>query len=258
MSAPDLGAVDFGGDASAPVLVVGPSLGTSVTALWSVAAGLLTHTHRVVGWDLPGHGVSPAPSDSFTLAELADAVAALFSAHSNVCYAGVSVGGAVGLQLLLHHGCNVDAAALICTGSRIGEPRQWRERARTVRRCGTSAMRASAPERWFAPGFAERDPSRAEALLDSLTVADADGYAATCEALAEFDVSADLAAINTPVVTIAGSHDIATPPASLRRLASHIRGAHYIELPNAGHLAPAEQPEHVAAAIATLTERAHP
>ncbi len=61
MTLPALTAVDFGGPEDAPLLVLGPSLGTSVAALWSNAARLLATRHRVIGFDLPGHGGSPPP-----------------------------------------------------------------------------------------------------------------------------------------------------------------------------------------------------
>lgn len=44
------------GSATAPPLLLGPSLGTSY-ALWDKVAPELSVTHRVVRWDLPGHGV---------------------------------------------------------------------------------------------------------------------------------------------------------------------------------------------------------
>lgn len=44
------------GPASAPPLLLGPSLGTSY-ALWDKIAPELAISHRVVRWDLPGHGV---------------------------------------------------------------------------------------------------------------------------------------------------------------------------------------------------------
>lgn len=46
------------GPVTAPPLLLGPSLGTS-TALWDKVAPELSVTHRVVRWDLPGHGLSP-------------------------------------------------------------------------------------------------------------------------------------------------------------------------------------------------------
>ena len=43
-----------------PLLVLGPSLGTSAPTLWGACASLLTERYHVIGWDLPGHGGSPA------------------------------------------------------------------------------------------------------------------------------------------------------------------------------------------------------
>ena len=56
-----------------PLLIVGPSLGTS-SVLWSRVGSLLGSDFDVVAWDLPGHGVSPAAAETFSVADLADAV----------------------------------------------------------------------------------------------------------------------------------------------------------------------------------------
>ena len=60
-----------------PLLVVGPSIGTSVTALWSSCAAQLAGRFHVVGWDLPGHGRSATTHEPFTMADLAAAVVSL-------------------------------------------------------------------------------------------------------------------------------------------------------------------------------------
>jgi pimeloyl-ACP methyl ester carboxylesterase len=81
-----------------PLLVVGPSLGTS-TVLWNRTATLLGNDFDVVAWDLPGHGVSPAATEAFDVAALADAVVDLIDSIApgeSFHYAGVSLGGAVG------------------------------------------------------------------------------------------------------------------------------------------------------------------
>ena len=76
-------------------------------------------------------------------------------------YAGDSVGGAVGLQLLLDAPDRVTSAALLCTGAVIGDPEQWRVRAATVRAIGYRRRWSTASaERWFAAGFADREPGR--------------------------------------------------------------------------------------------------
>ena len=110
MTVPRLVGTDFGGPADAPVLLLGPSLGTSADALWSSAALHLRAHLRVVGWDLPGHGRGPA-GEPFTIADLAAVVLALADrlGADTFHYAGDSVGGAVGLQLLLDHPARVTA-----------------------------------------------------------------------------------------------------------------------------------------------------
>ncbi len=109
------------------------------------------------------------------------------------------------------------SAALLCTGAVIGDPEQWRDRAATVRESGTESMVDGAAERWFAAGFADREPSVAAALLDALRDTDAESYAHVCEALATFDVTDRLPEITTPVLAIAGAEDIPTPPEAVGR-----------------------------------------
>ncbi|WP_350224479.1 alpha/beta fold hydrolase [Mycolicibacterium sp. lyk4-40-TYG-92] len=78
-----MGSIDFGGPHGAPLIVCGPSLGTSVTALWSTTASRLTHHYRVIGYDLSGHGRSPAPTSPFTIADLAAAVQTFAACHTS-------------------------------------------------------------------------------------------------------------------------------------------------------------------------------
>jgi pimeloyl-ACP methyl ester carboxylesterase len=114
-----------------PLLVVGPSIGASVTALWSSCANRLAGRFHVVGWDLPGHGRSATIHETFTMADLAAAVVSLIDkidpstgsarATRDFFYAGDSAGGAVGLQLLLDALDRIVAAVIISSGAKIGE-----------------------------------------------------------------------------------------------------------------------------------------
>lgn len=247
---------DFGGPDDAELLILGPSLGTSVITLWAQAADRLADRFRVIGWDLPGHGRSPA-SGPFLVAELASAVLALvdrLAPGSTFRYAGVSVGGAVGLQLVLDAPHRVSAATLLCTGAVIGTPEDWRARAVVVRRNGVEAVRESSQRRWFATGFVRRRPYVAAALADALAGTDAQSYAHLCDALADFDVSDRLGEITVPVCAVAGSDDIATPPAKAERIASGVVSGRSVVLDGVGHLAPAEAPAKVAEIIGGTTD----
>jgi 3-oxoadipate enol-lactonase/4-carboxymuconolactone decarboxylase len=255
MSEPEISGVELGGDATLPLLVLGPSLGTAVTPLWSSTADRLSDAFHVVGWDLPGHGSNAqVPDDGFTIVDLAAGVLTLADRvraergdpGAPFAYAGDSVGGAVGQVLLLSPSSQVRSAVLLCTSPRFGEPEGWHERAALVRREGTAVMVEPSEARWFSPGFARRAPTVATALLNSLSSADAEGYAATCEALAEFDVRDRLADIGAPVLVVSGEDDAAAPAADGRLVAERVRDGRQVVLPDVAHLAPAEAPEKVA------------
>nr|WP_221634437.1 4-carboxymuconolactone decarboxylase [Nocardioides luti] len=241
-----------------PLLVLGPSLGTSATALWSACAAELTASFDLVGWDLPGHGHNTAvPEEGFTMAELAvgvlrvvdDLLVARGEPGGTFFYAGDSVGGAVGLQLLLDAPERVAAAALLCTGARIGEPDMWAGRIGQVSVSGTPVMVPGSAERWFGPGFLDREPERGSALLHALQSASDEGYVQVCGALAGFDVRDRLGEITAPVVAVSGAADAVTPTSGLQEIASGVRDGRLVELPGVAHLAPAEAPGAVAALL---------
>ena len=245
--------VRLGGRPDQPLLLLGPSLGTSVTSLWSPAARLLADDFQVIGWDLPGHGTNRMPVDGpLTVAALAADLLRLVDAlgdglHPPVFhYAGDSLGGAVGLQLLLDAPDRVLSATLLCTGARIGTPESWAERAATVRDSGTPSLVSASAERWFAPGFLDRQPEAGSALLHALRDADDGGYVAACQALAEFDVRDRLAAVRARVLAVAGEHDVPTPPDVVREIADGVPGADFVVVPGVGHLAPVEAPTEIA------------
>ncbi|MET0468938.1 MAG: 4-carboxymuconolactone decarboxylase [Aeromicrobium sp.] len=257
MTVPQITAVRLGGSPALPLLVLGPSLGTSARTLWSRAAAHLSDHFEVVAWDLPGHGSNVIVAQPFTMAELAAGVLTMVddmlsergAVDTSFVYAGDSVGGAVGLHLLLDAPARVDSAVLLCTGAVIGEANAWHERAATVRASGTSAVLEASAARWFAAGFLDREPELGASLLHALRDADREGYAQVCEALAGHDVRARLAGIRRPVLAVAGREDVATPPERLREIADGVRAGRLVVIDDVAHLAPAEAPVEVARLI---------
>ncbi|MFJ2442632.1 MULTISPECIES: 3-oxoadipate enol-lactonase [unclassified Streptomyces] len=234
------------GPESAPPLILGPSLGTS-TALWDRVAPELSVTHRVVRWDLPGHGGSPADliAPGATVADLAELVLTLADTLGleRFAYAGVSLGGAVGLHLAAHHPERLRSLAVVCSSAHFGGPGPWEERAALVRREGLASLAENAPGRWFTPGFTVPE------LVEGLRNTDPAGYAACCDALAAYDIRALLPDVAVPTLVVAGREDPATPPAHAREIADAVPGATLVELAGASHLAPAERPEAVTGAL---------
>jgi 3-oxoadipate enol-lactonase/4-carboxymuconolactone decarboxylase len=258
MSVPKITGVQLSNPSAGPLLLLGNSIGTSGTALWSASAAFLGERFHVVAWDLPGHGRNTDPvSDGFSMAELAAGVMAFADRvltdrgepGGRLYYAGDSLGGVVGLQALLDAPDRILAAVLLCTGAKIGDAAGWWERAARVRASGTTVLVNQSVERWFAPGFLEREPQVASQLLDSLRAADAEAYALACEALADFDVRTRLREIAVPVLAVAGAEDFATSADLLAEIAHGVQRGTLQVLDGVAHLAPAEVPQEVAKLI---------
>ena len=243
------------GSGGRAVLVVGPSLGTSISALWSPALPQLGEHFTVIGWDLPGHGSSAPSSGPFTIEQLAAAVETMVStqvaaagvpAGHPVFFAGVSISGAVSLALARREHAPFTAYALICSAAKIGDPQAWTDRAELVATAGTPTMVEGSAQRWFAEGFMAAHPEISTALLDSLQHTDRRSYAHACFALSRFDLRHDLGGLTAPLLALAGEQDTVCPPAEAEFIAEHMPGARAEALPGVAHLAPAEAPEHTA------------
>ncbi|MCW2767748.1 MAG: 4-carboxymuconolactone decarboxylase / 3-oxoadipate enol-lactonase [Nocardioides sp.] len=244
--------------AELPLLVLGPALGTTASTLWTACAAGLTDLFDVLAWDLPGHGHNKGvPDEAFTMAELAAGVLAVVDdvleqrdqPRGAFGYAGVSMGGLVGLQLLLDAPSRVTSAVLLCTGAKVGEHQPWLDRIEQVRASGTPVLVAGPAQRWFAPGFLDREPGVGSALLHALEQSADEGYLQACAAIADFDVRDRLGEITAPVLAVAGAEDTVTPPSDLGLIAEGVRDGRLVELAGVAHLAPAEAPEAVARLI---------
>jgi 3-oxoadipate enol-lactonase len=238
------------GPAGAPVLVLGPSLGTDI-GLFDAQVDAFGGRHRVIRYDLRGHGGSEVVPGPCTIADLAADVLALLDdlGVGRFSYAGVSVGGAIGQQLALTVPDRVGELALIATAAQFADPPSWAVRAQQVREQGTELLVPSRTGTWFTAEFAAHEPAEAERLLAMLRSTPAEGYAACCEAIGVFDVRDRLGEISAPTLAIAGAEDPATTGEMMRELAEGIPGAQFVVIPGAAHLPNATDPDAVNAAL---------
>ncbi|MFG3489893.1 alpha/beta fold hydrolase [Streptomyces sp. NPDC047972] len=230
------------GREDAPVLVIGPSLGTT-WHMWDRQIPDLTRDWRVVRFDLPGHGGAPAEPFS-SVAELGDRLLATLDTIGvqRFGYAGCSLGGAVGLDLALRAPHRVASLALVATSPRFGSADEFRQRGVIVRANGLEPMARTAPERWFTALFAGAQPAIVDWAVQMVRTTDPACYIAACEALAVFDVREALDRIAVPALVLVGSEDQVTGPAEARTLVAGIPDARLAVVPGASHLAPVEQP----------------
>ncbi len=234
----------------APVLLLGGSLGSTVD-MWLPQVPRLSRRMRVVRFDHRGHGGSPVPAGPYTVADLGRDVLELLD-HLGVHrahYAGLSLGGMVGMWLAAHAPERVDQLALLSTAAYLPPAQGWLDRAAAVRAGGMQAVAGAVVQRWFTEAFHDRE--RYETMLRSIP---ADGYAACCEAIAALDLRPALASIRARTLVIAGAQDPATPPSLSREITAGIPGARLVIVEGAAHLSNVEQPEQVTALLAEFLE----
>jgi len=210
------------------------SLG-STSAIWDVQAPALGG-RRVVRMEHPGHDGAPATA-VHTVADLAREVLGHVD-DRRFSFIGLSLGGAVGMQLALSSPERLDRLVLACTSAWFGEPEDWQARAALVRVHGLEAIVEAVLGRWFTPAFSGLDEFR-EMFLST----DRESYARCCEAISRWDARAELAAIAAPTLVISAEDDPSTPPAHGELIALLIPGARFELISRAAHLANVERPD---------------
>ncbi|MFI1443953.1 bifunctional 3-oxoadipate enol-lactonase/4-carboxymuconolactone decarboxylase PcaDC [Streptomyces fructofermentans] len=232
----------FDGPEDAPVLILGPSLGTT-WHMWDRQVPELAEQWRVFRFDLPGHGGAPAhPAGS--VADLAERLLATLDGLGvqRFGYAGCALGGAIGAELALRRPDRLASLTLIAASPRFGSADEFRRRGVVVRTNGLDPIARTSPERWFTGGFAAAQPAITEWAVQMVRTTDPGCYIAACEALASFDIRAELGRIGVPTLVLVGSDDEVTGPAEARTLVAGIPDARLAVVPGASHLVPVEQP----------------
>lgn len=237
-------AVEVEGDGS-PVVCVHGLGGTSNT--WTPLLSAL-HGHRVVRVDLPGSGRSPFGSAEPSIERMADAVLRVCIALEieQAVFVGHSMGTIVCQQLALRQPRLVSRLALfgpLAAPADAARP-NIRARASKAREGGVAAMQeiADAIAQGGTSAATRQGLPLATALVrESLMRQEPEGYARSCEALADVE-GAPLESIACPVLLVTGEDDAVAPPAAVREMASRLADAEVVVLPQCGHWTPFEKP----------------
>ena len=253
MSVPTIRLVPLSIGGSGIPFLLGPSLGTRVARVWDRVVPLLGD-HPLYGWDLPGHGVSPATGSPFSTDELASGIleAVDEAGLAQFAAAGVSLGGIGSLAVALREPSRVTSVTLVCSLPKIGSADAWAARAAQVRASGTPSLVQGSAERWFAPGFIDAQPTVASPLLLDLRDIDDESYALCVEALAATDLRPRVRELGVPFTIIAGAVDGVIPLDDAEAAVASARSGSLHVLPDTAHLATAERPAEVAAILEAL------
>ncbi len=222
--------------------------------LWENVAAGFADRHRMMRYDLRGHGKSETGGGESTIADHVRDLIGLLDrlAIGRATLLGISVGGMIALATAQRHPDRVQRLVLCATAARIGTSESWTDRIAAVRAKGLAGMADAILARWFTPEFAVREPAIVTAHRERLERTSLEGYLATCAALRDADLRADLPNVRAPALVLAGQHDLAVPLATARELADRLPHARWRLVECCAHLPPVEQPTEVSAAIASF------
>jgi 3-oxoadipate enol-lactonase len=248
-------AVTVDGPVDAPVLVLANPIGTNV-GTWRYQVPVLSRNWRVIRFEYRGHGPagarSPAPAGPYSIAELGADVLGLLSSLGieRAAYAGVSLGGMIGIWLAANAPERITSLAVVCSALvPLPSARAWQDRVATVRAEGTSAIVDMVVPRWFTPAFLQRSPEVVASVVEDLKATSADGYAGCGDAIARMDLRPLLPSVKSPALVISGADDLAAPPAQGAAAALGIAGSRFTVIRGASHFAHMEKPGPVTDAL---------
>lgn len=239
------------GPAGAPAILLMHSLATDLH-VWDAQAADLARDHRVIRYDLRGHGLSELSQGTLTIGDLAaDALGVLDACGAATAHvAGVSIGGMIAQVVAGRAPDRVRSLILCDTALALPPPELWRQRAQQVLAEGTAAIADATLARWLSPAFAATPAGRG--LRARILRTPPAGYAAAAEALALAELSAATAELRVSALVVVGADDPSTPVAAAEALQRAIAGAALVVIPDARHLPLVERPDAVTAAIRTF------
>jgi 3-oxoadipate enol-lactonase len=206
----------------------------------------LTQDFTLYRYDLPGHGLSPVPHSAYTIADLADQLAATMEKHAitRAHIGGISLGGLIAQDFAARYPKRVDRLALVDTTPRYNDEmrRMWAERAGTARSKGVEVMVDALLGIWFSKQAIARNHASVTYVRETLTRCDGEAYALACEALAAADLRMALGTIEARTLVICGDDDIPSFLDAARQLAGSIPNAKLEWISGTRHASVLEKP----------------
>ncbi|MBX6771421.1 MAG: 3-oxoadipate enol-lactonase [Chloroflexi bacterium] len=230
--------------------------------LWDDIIPLLSPAFRVITYDVRGHGATDVPAGPYTMVDFAEDLAGLLDALGieRAHLTGLSMGGMIAQQFAISWPWRVRSLVLADTASEYSQEgrRQLAERARIAEERGMGPLIEPTLERWFTPAFRSAHPEAVDRIRAILASANPTGYAASCRAIAQADMTEHLVNVTAPTLVLVGSEDRSTPPEMALQIHEHIPGSRYEVIAGAAHLTCVAAPAEFAQAVIATAHRAAP
>ncbi len=219
--------------------------------------------YHAIAWDMPGYGGS-APLQNVSIAALAGALKDFLHqiGAAKPILVGHSIGGMIVQQLLVHDPIIAEYVVLAQTSPAFGRPDgDWQKEfldARLGPLDRGETMASLAPKVVADLVGDDADPAGIELACACMASVPAASYRAAMTSMLGFDLRKSLGQICVPTLVIAGTKDKNAPAPMVKKMASFIPNATYVELEGVGHLVALEQPNEFNAVLGDFLRMASP
>jgi pimeloyl-ACP methyl ester carboxylesterase len=224
--------------------------------MWRYQLDDLSRDFRVLAPDLRGFGQSEVTPGVVTMQTYADDLANLLDAlgiQEQIALCGLSMGGYVVWQFIERHRARL-AKVILCDTRAIADSPEVAEgrleSAQKVLLEGPQMLVQGMLPKLFAPATNEHQAHLIDATRTVMLGTSPAGIAAALRGMAERpDVTPKLRGYDVPALVICGEHDAIATVSEMKTFAADLPQAKFLEVKDAGHMAPLEKPEPVNAAI---------
>lgn len=240
--------VDVVGEGSEPIVFIHGLGGSS--SVWWPQVERLRKQYRLILPELPGSGRTPAAAKLSIQGFVDTIVDVLDTQHiPAAAFVGHSMGTLVLQHLAVRHPERVKRLALVAPVKAAAEAHRAgiRDRASRVRAEGMGWLADQLTVSALSAHTRETSPVAVAFVREILLRQDPEGYARTCDAVAE-GTNAELEKIRCPTLIIAGETDGVRPTAEA--LTKEIPNARLETIMQAGHWLTIEQPHQVSSLLA--------
>lgn len=223
--------------------------------MWAPVSTRLAKRFRVLRPDLPARRDTPRPPAP-TMAEYSSWILAVIAALGEpAAVAGFSMGGYVLFECLRKSPSGIRACAFVDTQANADDTagRAARDASiDTAREMGPGIIARRMLPKLLSPAGRKNSQLVAD-VTEILRRQNPNSVENDLLAMRDrLDATSLLPQIAVPTLVIVGSEDALTPPAKSEAIARGVLGAKLVRIEGAGHLAPMEKPDEVAAALATF------
>jgi 3-oxoadipate enol-lactonase len=218
-------------------------------AMWKTQLSALKETHRVIAYDVRGHGDTEPGAAQFSLPQFADDLFFFMDALKieRAILIGLSMGGYIALRAIQRQPERI-AGLILCDTQCAADSEEGREKRKKtiafIQKNGLSVYAEESLKNLFAPASFTAKKDQVTFIQDTILKTPASTICLTLQALADRkETCSSLTEIKVPVCILVGKEDKITSPELASKMQVLIKDSTLHIIEGAGHLSNLENPE---------------